>query len=144
MKIGFLITYFYPKMGGAEANCYYLARELAKKHEVHVFCSGEKESEEIIEGMQVHRSKELFRIKYYLAYYPSIISSLARHNLDILHVHGFGFMQHDKAVRILRQKNPALKLVGTPHGPFMALKKYSLLGSIFKNTFFVFHKCVVN
>jgi len=135
MKIGFLITYFYPKMGGAEANCYYLARELAKRHEVHVFCSGEKENEEILDGMHVHRSKELFRIKYYLAYYPSIIPSLARYNLDVLHVHGFGFMQHDKAVACIKKKYPSLKLVCTPHGPFMALKKYSLLGSLFKNTY---------
>ena len=36
MKIGFLINYFYPYKGGAEDNCFYLAREMAKDNEVHV------------------------------------------------------------------------------------------------------------
>lgn len=135
MKIGFLITYFYPQTGGAESNCYYLARELAKKHEVHVFCSGKEDIDETIEGIHVHRSKEIFRIKYYLAYYPSLLDSLARYDLDVLHVHGLGFAQHDKAVKMLKQTNPRTKIVCTPHGPFMALKKYNLLGSFFKKAY---------
>jgi glycogen(starch) synthase len=135
MKIGFLITYFYPQTGGAESNCYYLARELAKKHEVHVFCSGNEDIDETIEGIHVHRSKQIFRIKYYFAYYPSLIDSLARYDLDILHVHGLGFVQHDKAVKALKQAYPDTKVVCTPHGPFMALKKYNLLGSLFKKAY---------
>jgi len=43
MKIGFLIEYFYPVRGGAENNCFYIARELAKSHEVHVFTSDRKD-----------------------------------------------------------------------------------------------------
>ena len=39
MKIGFLINYFYPMKGGAEDNCFNLAKELAKNNEVHVFTS---------------------------------------------------------------------------------------------------------
>ncbi|MBX4212066.1 glycosyltransferase family 4 protein [Candidatus Pacearchaeota archaeon] len=135
MKIGFLITYFYPKTGGAENNCYFLARELAKRHEVHVFCSGDKESDDVIDGIHVHRSKELFRIKYYLGFYPSITRKLQEHRLDILHVHGIGFIQHDLAVRKLKRKFPNTKIVCTPHGPFMALGKYNLLGMLFKKLY---------
>ncbi|MBX4196772.1 glycosyltransferase family 4 protein [Candidatus Pacearchaeota archaeon] len=135
MKIGFLITYFYPKTGGAENNCYYLARELAKRHEVHVFCSGEKESDEVIEGIQVHRSKEIFRIKYYLGFYPSIVKKLQAYKLDVLHVHGLGFVQHDIAIRKLRKVNKDIKLVCTPHGPFMALEHYNLMGMLFKKIY---------
>jgi glycosyltransferase involved in cell wall biosynthesis len=132
MRIGFLITYFYPKIGGAENNCLALARELAKKHEVHVFCSGEYDQEEKIFGINVHRCKEIFRIKYYFAFYPSLIKKLISNELDILHVHGLGFPQHDNAIIKLKRLRPGLKLVCTPHGPFMALRKYNLLGKLFK------------
>lgn len=135
MKIGFLITYFYPRLGGAESNCYYLARELAKKHEVHIFCSGERESEEIIENMHIHRSKEILRLTYYLGFYPSITKKIRKYDLDILHIHGFGFAQHDWAIRNLKDVNPRIKIICTPHGPFMALKKYNLLISLLKKIY---------
>lgn len=140
MKIGFLITYFYPVTGGAENNCYYLARELAKKHEVHVFCSGNEDSDEKIDGINVHRSKEIFRAKYYLGFYPSIVRKMQEYPLDVLHVHGFGFIQHDIAIARLKKANPSLKIVCTPHGPFMALKKYNLLGNIYKAAYMPFLK----
>ncbi len=135
MKIGFLITYFYPRSGGAESNCFYLAKELAKNHEVHVFTSGEADAEEVIGGIKVHRCREIFRIKYYLAYYPSLIKKLLAWNLDVLHIHGLGFWQHDSAIKKYKQKYPKTKIICTPHGPFMALKKYNLLGSMFKNIY---------
>lgn len=137
MRIGFLITYFYPFTGGAENNCYYLAKSLAKKHEVHVFCSGKENSEEIIDGIHVHRSKEILRIGYYFSFYPSIIKSLLKYELDILHVHGFGFIQHDIAIRRVKKAYPNTRIVCTPHGPFMALKSYSLLARIIKNIYMV-------
>jgi glycosyltransferase involved in cell wall biosynthesis len=135
MKIGFLITYFYPTIGGAENNCYYTAKELAKNHEVHVFCSGSENKQEIVDGIHVHRHKEFFRIKYYFAFYPQITKNLLKSDLDVLHIHGFGFLQHDFAISKLKKKNPHLKLVCTPHGPFMALKKYNLLGETFKTLY---------
>lgn len=135
MRIGFLITYFYPTVGGAENNCFYLARELAKRHEVHVFCSGSETVDETIEGIKVHRVKEVFRFKYYFALYPQIIRKMQAHDLDILHVHGLGFIQHDIALRKLKKNNPSLRIVCTPHGPFMALKKYNLLGTLFKKNY---------
>lgn len=135
MKIGFLITYFYPRTGGAESNCFYLARELAKKHEVHVFTSGIEGSEEVIENIKVHRCKELFRFKYYFACYPSLASKMLQYSLDILHIHGFGFLQHDIAITIYKEKYPNVKIICTPHGPFMALKKYNIFGNIFKKVY---------
>lgn len=135
MRVGFLITYFYPVSGGAENNCYYLAKELAKKNEVHVFCSGRTDSDEIIDGINVHRSKEWLRIKYYLAFYPGIVRNLLKYNLDILHVHGLGFIQHDWAIKKLKKAHPKLKVVCTPHGPFMALNKYGIISSALKSVY---------
>jgi glycosyltransferase involved in cell wall biosynthesis len=135
MKIGFLIPFFYPKTGGAENNCLFTARELAKKHEVHVFCSGEKDSEEEYFNIKVHRSKETFRYRYYFAFYPGIIKKLLSVELDVLHVHGFGFIQQDRAVRRLKKEFPKTKLVCTPHGPFMALSNYPLIAKIYKSLY---------
>ena len=116
-------------------NCYYLARELAKRHEVHIFCSGSETKDEIIDKIHVHRHKELLRIKYYLAFYPRIVHTLMQSKLDILHVHGFGFLQHDYAIRRLKKAQPALKLVCTPHGPFMALKSYGFTARLFRSIY---------
>ena len=135
LKIGFLITYFYPFTGGAESNCINLALELVKRgHEVHIFTTDRKDGkilenlEEEYHGIKIHRYKTWFRYKYYFAFYPSIINIL-RYNLDILHVHTFGIPQQDLV--ILLEKLKATKLVCTPHGPFMALNdanysKYAL------------------
>ena len=94
MKIAFVTTYFYPVLGGAESNCFYLAKELAKRHEVHVFTSGNGllKEEEVFENMHIHRSKTLFRIGYYGAFYPSLLFKLVKEEFDIVHVHSFGFL----------------------------------------------------
>lgn len=136
MKIGFLIEYFYPVSGGAENNCFYLARELAKKHEVHVFTSNRKDEEifkkeEIVSNIKIHRYKNLFRYKYYLTFTPGLLNIL-KYDLDILHVHSFGFLWHDKVV-FLKKIFSKTKIINTPHGPFMALKKYNFLENIFRN-----------
>ena len=136
MKIGFLIEYFYPTRGGAENNCFYLARELAKKHEVHVFTSGRNDGkifkkEEIIDGVKIHRYKNWFRYKYYLTFTPGFLNILD-YDLDVLHVHSLGFLWHDFIV-FLKKLFSKTKNINTPHGPFMALSKYNFAENIFKN-----------
>jgi|SRR3989344_3997340 len=145
MKIGFLIEYFYPVKGGAENNCFYLSKELAKNHEVHVFTSDRKDNkifkkEEIAYGIKIHRYKNIFRYKYYLTFTPDFLSIL-KYDLDILHVHSFGFLWHDFIVFL--KKFSKTKLVNTPHGPFMALPKYNLLESFFRGII-VFKEFFIN
>ena len=135
MKIGFLITYFYPFEGGAENNCFYLAKELAKTHEIHVFTSDRKNNvilkkEEIIYNIHIHRSKTYFRYKYYLSFNPSLFKILM-FKLDILHVHGFGFIWHDIII-LVKKLTSKTKIFCTPHGPFMALKDYTKKERIFR------------
>jgi len=125
MKIGFLIEYFYPIYGGAENNCYYLARELAKKHDVHVYTSlikGTKKYEGI-DNIKIHRYKPLFRYRYYISLTPGLLKAVINAKIDILHVHSLGFLYHDFIV--LLKKLGGTKIVNTPHGPFMALNSYS-------------------
>jgi glycosyltransferase involved in cell wall biosynthesis len=137
MKIGFLIRYFKVGSGGAENYAYYLAKELAKnpKNEVHIFCSDAEEKEESLEGVKIHRAKETLKLSYYFCLYPSITEKIKKENLDILHVVGFGFIQNEITVKKLQKSNPNLKVICTPHGPFMALRNYSLFGWVIKRIY---------
>jgi len=150
MKIGFVITYFYPFSGGAETNCLELAKQLVKKgHEVHVFTSDRKgneilEKEETYKGIKIHRSKTWFRYKYYFACYPSLISNLLKYKLDIVHVHSTGFLQHDFSVLFKKLFSPRTKFICTPHGPFMALQKYSFFASSYKSFVSFLEKNIFN
>ncbi len=141
MKIGFISTYFHPFYGGAENNCYYLAKELAKNHEVHVFTSNRKDDKiinkkyEVIENIKIHRFKTIFRYRYYFVFYPDMLKALLKEDFDIIHVHSLGFLWHDICILLKKIKDPETKFVITPHGPFMALKFYPLWQKILK--FFV-------
>jgi len=142
MKIAFIIPTFYPKIGGAQNNCYYLAKELEKKHDVSVFCSGEEDKEEIIGGIKVYRCKEIFRYKYYVAFYPSL-KRVLNEKFDIIHIHGLGFIQQDLVIRNIKKYHPQTKIVCTPHGPFMALK-YGFAGKMFKKIYTLMVRKIVN
>ncbi len=144
MKIGFLINYFYPRKGGAENNCFYLARELTKNHEVHVFTSLLKGTKkyEIIDNLHIHRYKTLFRYRYYLSFTPGLIDIL-KYELDILHVHSFGFVYHD-LILMLKKILSTTKIINTPHGPFMVLKYYNYFQKLFKAVVGNFERRIAN
>lgn len=139
MKIAFLIKYFYPYKWWAENNCYFLAKELSKKHEVHIFCSGVENSEEILDWIFVHRCKVLFELSYYLCFYPSLLKKICSHQFDIIHAHGIWFPQHDVIIKFLKNKFPKTKFVCTPHGPFMPTWR-NILGKLFKAFYMPFVK----
>ncbi len=62
MKILCVSEKFYPQIkGGGELSAFYLLRELAKKHEIHVLTSGN--TEKIIDGINIHGEFELPLIK---------------------------------------------------------------------------------
>ncbi|MBS3168838.1 glycosyltransferase family 4 protein [Candidatus Woesearchaeota archaeon] len=138
MKIGFVTTYFYPFKGGVESNVYYLARELSKKNEVHIFTSDRKDNkiinkkEEKLGGIFIHRSKTFFRYKYYFCFYPSLLIKLLKYDLNIIHVQSIGFPWHDFCILIKKILSQETKIVLTPHGPFMTLKKYPLWQRLLK------------
>ena len=145
MKIGFLINYFYPMKGGAENNCFYLAKELAKTNEVHVFTSLLKGTKkyEIIDKVHVHRYKTLFRYRYYLSFTPGLLSRILKTKLDILHVHSFGFVWHD-LIFMFKKILSRTKIINTPHGPFMVLKYYNYFQRSFKALVENFERLISN
>ena len=147
MKIGFISTYFYPFIGGAEANCYNIAKKLSKNHEIHIFTSDRKDKHIVLKREEklnnkifVHRSKTIFRYKYYFGFYPEMLIKLLKQDLDILQVHSLGFIWHDICIIIKKIMSPKTKFIITPHGPFMALKSYPLWQIILKKIVELFEK----
>jgi len=57
-----------------------------------------------------------------------------KYKLDILHVQSFGFIVADLAV-VLKKIFTKTKIVNTPHGPFMALKKYPWWQEVLKRAY---------
>lgn len=133
MKIAFMIPTFYPVVGGAQNNCYHLARELAKKHDVSVYCSGDEDETEVVENINVFRCKVTACYSYYLTLYPSL-SKILKEDFDIIHIHGLGFVQQDDVIKKIKKHHPKTKLVCTPHGPFMALK-YGFIKTMIKKLY---------
>ncbi len=136
MKIGYLTTYFRPVIGGAENNCFYLARELAKKYDVSVYTSDKKSKTkfkkyEIIDNIKINRFRS-FRYKYYSVIYPKMLFRILKDDLDILHVHSIGFLWHDIIVVLKKIISPRTKIINTPHGHFMALKNYPVWQKMIK------------
>lgn len=128
MKIGFMVSYFYPATGGEEELAFTIAKELAKKHEVHVFTSDRKDGkvfprEEVIANVHIHRSRLYFVYRAYVKFNPGIAFKHLKYDLDILHFQSIGFIFQDMAV-ILRRLFTRTKILNTPHGPFMALENY--------------------
>ncbi len=128
MKIGFITTYFYPMKGGVESNVFYMAKELVRRgHEVHVYASDRKgkdvwSSEEVVEGIKIHRCRTLFRFGYYGVLNSNIFAKMRKEQFDVVHVHSLGFFGQDAAALMYKWVHPKTKLVLTPHGPFMALQ----------------------
>ena len=135
MKIGFIIKYFRPFIGGAENVAYYLAKELAKHNEVHVFTSDRKDSkilkkEEIIDNIHVHRCK-VISYRYHLTFSPEMLKKILNTKLDVLHIYSLGFIWND-TIALLKKISSKTKIYLTPHGPFMTLKKYTPLQYLIK------------
>lgn len=138
MKIGYLTTYFYPVIGGVENSCFYLAKELAKKHDIRIYTADKKDNKkfkkyEVINNIKINRFKS-FRYKYYLAFYPGMLFKVLKEDIDVLHVHSIGFLWHDLIVLIKKIVSPNTKIINTPYGPFMALKSYSFYERILKSS----------
>jgi len=127
MKIGYLITYL--SIGGAQGNCLYLAKEMAKKHDVTIFTSYLDK----VDFDKIVVCKPLFKWKYYFVFNPSVFKIL-KYKLDVLHVHSFGFFFNDLLVLWLKLFTKT-KVVNTPHGPFMALSRYNIFEKIAKRLF---------
>lgn len=129
MKVAYLVPRFYPFKGGAEENCYQLAKRVtAAGHEVTVITTDFSPNDqilpatEIIEGMQVIRLHRWNR-QLNLGFYPALLPTIWNLDADILHVeNGPGFIWQEFCLFWKRVFDHKLKIIVTPHGPFIASK----------------------
>lgn len=148
LKIGYVIPHFYPFKGGAENNAYELARRMAKSgHEVKVFTSNDRLASlaetEVVNNMTIIRAKRLNN-SYYLGFYPKLFTNLLKTKLDIIHVHGFGFIWHDFCLIVKKLISPKTVFINTPHGPFMAHGQYSAPLKVMKFIYTFFQSLFLN
>lgn len=146
LKVCYVLPNFHPFKGGAENNCLNLALQLQQQeHEITVLTSnnGSGKSYEEYQGIKIYRFKKLNK-SYYFGFYPRIIKGIIESDAQILHVHGFGFIWHDVGLIIRKLFKPKSIIINTPHGPFMALKKYSLSKSLLKFIFTNIQKLYLN
>lgn len=146
--ISYLITNFHPIKGGAEQNALMLAlKEAESGNNVKIFTSNsnnkELSSKEIYNGLEINRFNKINK-SYYLGFYPTLFWPFIKHKADIIHVHGFGFLWHDFLLIIKKIINPRLKIINTPHGPFMAHGQYSLAKKILKSVFTFIQRIYLN
>ncbi len=148
LKINYLITNFYPIKGGAEHNCLNLAKSSVQNgHKVTVLTSDSNNKSlnpiDNYESINIIRSKKLNN-KYYLGFYPNLLSSLLKNKSDILHVHGFGFIWHDFCLIIKKILQPSTIFINTPHGPFMAHGQYGFFKRTLKSIFTFIQRIYLN
>jgi glycosyltransferase involved in cell wall biosynthesis len=93
MHIGLVSVDFFPHVGGIAAHVRELGRALVQLgHRVHVFTvpildttAGDSE----LDGMQIHRlDTPLFKPVYSWQTHRALKKAIARHHIDVLHVHG--------------------------------------------------------
>jgi len=140
-KAAVIASYFHPFRGGMEQVALDSAKFLAESgYEVTVFTSDRKSGKIVIDRneaydfetgkLQIKRLRRLGK-NYYFYLLAGLATELQQLNPDVVHMHGFGFFGHDLGV--LRYKLftrprqlPALKVINTPHGPFMAKSETGL------------------
>jgi glycosyltransferase involved in cell wall biosynthesis len=115
MKIAYVCPFYTPAIGGVKQVVEELGERYVKQgHEVHVFTSDWdkekriKETEEIINGVHVHRCRHVWRVANFMTFWPSLFPKLMKGKFDVIHSHLFA---HPHFV----MSAIAAKLKGIPH-----------------------------
>jgi glycosyltransferase involved in cell wall biosynthesis len=148
LRILYVSPFFYPFKGGAENNCLALAQSMANSgSNVTVFTSIHKEypaaKSEVYQNIKIRRFKRWNNL-YYLNFIPGLLWALLREKADVIHVVGFGFIWHDFCIFLKKIVSPKTIFINTPHGPFMALDKYSFLATLLKRSYTSILKLTLN
>ena len=142
MKVLIVSKYFYPQVGGVESNAFYVARELVKRGaDVTVLASGEKRSEERIEGIKVIRLPTWLTIGP-APISPGVFTAVLRQKFDIANLHDPNPAQNFFAWLALRLKRKPF--VVTYHSdivPYsLSIKLMKYLYVHFFQRYFLFRK----
>lgn len=122
LKVAFVVPSFYPMIGGVEIYALNIARELRSHgHEIHVFTPdsvlGERlrPSNEIVDGISVHRIKTLFDLSYRLKLWPSLKREIQITSPDIVHVYSQDLYSW---LALSASRELKIPILLTTYGPF--------------------------
>ncbi|MCA9387088.1 glycosyltransferase family 4 protein [Candidatus Dojkabacteria bacterium] len=138
MKILYIIPRFHPFKGGAEKNIESLAIRAAKNgNDVIVFTTNVKFNGENLDWEKNYNGLKIIRhwslnSWLYLGFYPKLLPDLLKSDADIIHVSGFGFIWVEFCLIFKRLFDKKVKIINTPHGPFMAFTKSGIRGLLKK------------
>jgi glycosyltransferase involved in cell wall biosynthesis len=115
MKIAHVCPFYTPAIGGVKQVVEELAKRQSKQgHDVHVICSDWDKNKtieikhEIIDGVKIHRCKNLFSLVNFATFWPSLFSKIREGNFDVIHSHAFGHLHFVLSAF-------AAKSIGIPH-----------------------------
>ncbi|MBI2045158.1 glycosyltransferase family 4 protein [Candidatus Pacearchaeota archaeon] len=122
MKIAFITIYFPPIAGGEGNNAYFLARELAKKHEVHIYTADRRgdsilKKEENLNGIKIHRYTPDIHKGYHFLFSIKMIRDLNKESFDVMHFCSFGVIQNDLILLKKLKKGGRTVFINTPAHP---------------------------
>jgi glycosyltransferase involved in cell wall biosynthesis len=131
-----LATYFFPFTGGMEKVAFDYAKFLASNgYKVNVITSDRKANKVVIQKQEDYEGLHIIRLKrsgdnYYLYRLKGLLSILKELKPEVILTHGFGFLGHDFILIAYKlwakRKKVPLKIINTPHGPFMSKKEKGL------------------
>lgn len=138
MKILYIVPRFYPFKGGAESNIEALAvRAAADGNDVTVFTTNVKFRNENLPWTEEYKEIKIIRhwalnSWLYLGFYPKLFINVLKSDAEVIHVSGFGFMWIEFCLITKRIFDRKIKIINTPHGPFMAFSNTGIRGVIKK------------
>lgn len=128
-----IAAYFHPFVGGMEQVALDYARFLLKAgFQVTVLTSDRKQGQIVVKKTEEYEGLKIVRLQrlgknYYFYLLKGLYQQLRTLQPDLIHVHGFGFLGHDQAIwRYRRFVNQQVKIVNTPHGPFMSKEEQGI------------------
>jgi glycosyltransferase involved in cell wall biosynthesis len=122
---------FYPMIGGIESYVRGIGSQLVRLgFKVHIYTPDSvlrnrlKPSEEIIEGMYIHRLPVTIDLSYRLRFWPTLYNALLSVKHDIIHVYSHDLYSISAFLAARKNYTP---LILTTYGPFVRHSDYSTL-----------------
>lgn len=130
LSLALITPSFYPMIGGIENYTREIGKQLTTLGiDVHVYTADSvlgrrvEPSEELLDGIHVHRIPVSFDLSYRIKFWPGLYSALMRERHDILHVYS-----HDTYALMagMAARKNSTPLVVTTYGPFVNHSDYGL------------------
>lgn len=130
LKIGQVLLYYPPVMGGIELFLSDLSRGLVVRgHEVHIFTLLTRRGGmlgpkyEVVDGVHIHRISPWLDLSYRLKFWPELVKEILQTKLDVVHAYCQGHF-HTLAALFASKSSGHLPFVITTYGPLAKQSNY--------------------